>query len=904
MKERARLVRLLLSSLEAKRLAQEDRYKERLKRELKEIDAQGEHDYLLALYDKFHAENLIFPHNEHNNLIDYLLGLAPSHNIDNPSTYVQGEFPDIDIDYNKTVRDYLKREWAPKVFGQEYICAIATYGTSGIKGAALDMARVHSIDKDEIQAITKKIQDKDDEGVDVDWDRAVELYPEFSAWCEKYPDVSIAAKTLQNRIRNGGVHAGGLVISNQRIDGFVPLEVRSVKKETPNGIICSAWTEGQATQDLQPVGLIKFDLLVINNLMQVALACKLVKERHGLKQICAAPGQWDWTDISYLNDPKALEMADKGDLRCIFQFDGEGIRKLVKRGGVTSFDDLAAYSSLYRPGPLNMGMDVHYCRRKKGEEPYSIHPVMHKSLGVTYGVMAYQEQVMDILREVGGIPDMHTEKVRKAISKKKVKQFIKYKEQFIEHGQQVLNSTREFVENLWAQIESFAEYGFNKSHSYAYTYISSRLLWLKAHFPLEFYTAILMCESDEDKFRDYKLDAKYHGIEICPVHINKSKANFNIEDGKIYFGFGNIKGIGEGVAEKIVAGQPYRNFEDFLERFGTDASVVKALVALGIFEDQHERLTMRKYSEYYKEAATKRKQRDQRYANALQKKKDDLKALLLSQVREDDPDFELMCAFNDAAGEKWMDRFSDVIRHVPYKYKGQERFRDVSFFSILEGLREDYQNKIESHEGKLRIDSEVQITLDRFNPTLIKLDPKEEKLLKSELVIHGQRSYPEAESLFYGFQWTHILEACTDFKGETIDKMIADCESDPLVVGGPVEIQINSVIKRTSKNNVTFYSVEIEDANSKKMKVNIWSDDYNRFEPELKKGTLMRMHVRPPSGGFNTLTFFSYPKQERHRKIPKNKEDDLRIVLLKLPEAPKKEAAKTDFKYDSSILEV
>ncbi len=904
MKERARLVRLLASALEAKGLAQDERYKDRLKKELKEIDAQGEHEYILGLHDKFQAERLVFPKNEHNNLIDYLLNLAPNHDINAPSAYVQGEFPDIDIDYNKSVRDYLKRDWAPKIFGQEFICEIATYGTSGIKGAAKDMARVHSVDKDEIEQITKKIQDKDDDGVDVDWDRAVELYPEFQAWCEKYTDVASAAKLLQNRIRSGGVHAGGLVISNQRIDGFVPLEVRSVKKENPNGVICSAWTEGQNTQDLQPVGLIKFDLLVINNLMQIALACKLIKERHGLKQICAAPGQWDWTDISYLNDPKAIEMANNGDLRCIFQFDGEGIRKLVKRGGVTSFDDLAAYSALYRPGPLNMGMDVHYCRRKKGEEPYSIHPVMNKSLGFTYGVLVYQEQVMDILRLVGGIPDMHTEKVRKAISKKKIKQFIKYKEQFIENGQKVLNSNREFVENLWAQIESFAEYGFNKSHSYAYTYISARLLWLKAHYPLEFYTAILMCESDEDKFRDYKLDAKYHGIEICPVNINKSKANFHIEDGKIFFGFSNIKGIGEAVAEKIVAGQPYKNFEDFLDRFGTDASVVKALVALGVFEDKHDRMTMRKYSEYFKEAINKRKQRDQRFEKALQKKHDDLKAMLLTEIAETDPNLTAMCEFTDAAQQMWEERFTHVIRHVPYKYKGQERFRDVSFYSMLEGLREDYENKIESHEGKVRIDNEVQINLDRFNSSLVKLDPKEELILKNELEIHGVKSYPAAESMYYGFQWTHILEACTDFKGETIDKMIADCESDPLVIGGPIEIQINSVIKRTSKNNVTFYSVEVEDANSKKMKVNIWSDDYNRFEPELKKGVLMRMHVKPPSGGFNTLTFFSYPKQERHRKIPKNKEDDLRVVLLKLPEAPKKEAVKPEFKFDSSFVEL
>jgi DNA polymerase-3 subunit alpha len=145
-----------------------------------------------------------------------------------------------------------------------------------------------------------------------------------------------AAKMLLDRNKTGGVHAGGLIISSVNIEDFVPLEVRSVKKENPNGVICSAWTEGLNRQDLGPVGLIKFDLLVINNLLQIAIACKLIKERHGLTKHQRLPGDWDWSDISYLNDPKALEMANKADLKCIFQFDSEGIRKLVKRGGVTA----------------------------------------------------------------------------------------------------------------------------------------------------------------------------------------------------------------------------------------------------------------------------------------------------------------------------------------------------------------------------------------------------------------------------------------------------------------------------------------------------------------------------------------------------------------------------------------
>jgi DNA polymerase-3 subunit alpha len=444
------------------------RYVDRLKKELKELDAQGEWEYFLKLHSKFKAEKLIFPTNEHNNLIDFLLDLCSSVDIDRPSAFVQGESPDIDIDYLKDARDYLKREWASKQFSQEKICEIGTYGTSGIKTSIKNMARLHSLPKSEIEFITTKMKDKfaDENGEtrDLEWDDALNLYADFKAYCDTNPEVARAAHLLLDRNNTGSVHAGGLVISNVDIDGFVPLEVRMVNKDNPHGVICAAWTEGLNRQDLGPVGLIKFDLLVINNLLQIAIAAKLIKERHPEmreKGLWALPGGEDWSDISFLNDPKALEMANRGDLKCIFQFDSEGIRRLVKRGGVTRFDDIAAYSAIYRPGPLSMGMDAIYCNRKKGIEPYNIHPVMKPFLEKTYGVLVFQEQIGDILRVVGEIPDAHTEKVRKAISKKKIDVFGKYKDQFIENGQRILGTNQEYLEEIWKTIEAFAAYGFN-----------------------------------------------------------------------------------------------------------------------------------------------------------------------------------------------------------------------------------------------------------------------------------------------------------------------------------------------------------------------------------------------------------------------------------------------------------
>lgn len=890
MKERSNFLNLCLAGMKKRGVYDDQRYKDRLKKEIKEIHAQGEYEYFVELYNKFQAERLKFPANQYNNLVDYLLDLTDEFDIDKPSTYIQGEFPDIDIDYLRDVRDYLKRVWAAEYFGQEYICEIGTYGTSGIKSSALDMARMFGAAKDELQAVTTKMADKDDEGHELEWEKALEIYPDFKSYCDTYPDVADAARLLLDRVRSVGVHAGGLIISDRRLDGFVPLEVRMVNKQNPNGVICSAWTEGLNRQDLGPLGLIKFDLLVINNLMQIALCCKLIKERHGIEKICAMPDLWDFSDISYLNDPMSIEMANRADLKCIFQFDSEGIRKLVKRGGVSRFDDIAVYSALYRPGPLNMGMDVHYCRRKKGEEPFNIHPIMEKTLGKTYGVLVFQEQIMEILRIVGEIPDMHTEKVRKAISKKKVKDFIGYKEMFIDNGQKNLNVNAEYVINLWDQIESFAEYGFNASHSYAYSYISARLLWLKSHYPLEFYTAIMMCENDMDKLKDYKLDASKHNIEVCPVHINKSRKNFGINDEKIFFGFSNIKKVGEEVAERIVENQPYESMADFLEKFGTDGTAVKAFTALGVFEEKYDRLTLRKFAEWYKKQIGARKDRKKRFEQSMDKKFEDLRALLLEEVAENDPMMEKLCDFTEEAEALWEERFTGIIRDVPYKYKGEERIRQVPFVKMLQDIAKKRATSLANFHEKEKDDEEGPVMIDQFNPDTIKLDEEEVKILTNELIVDGKKSFPLAESMYYGFQWTHILETSPDYTGATIDKFLDEAEHG-LVVGN-VEVQIIAVRKRTSKKGVVFYSVDIEDSNGKRMVVNVWNDDYTRFEDDLKAGNLVSMQVNPPGGGFNTLTFKSVPRHERKKLPPK--EDDARLVVMRLPEKPELQVEEDD----------
>lgn len=236
----------------------------------------------------------------------------------------------------------------------------------------------------------------------------------------------------------------------------------------------------------------------------------------------------------------------------------------------------------------NSGFHTSWVNRKLGKETYERHPVLDEILEPTFYCLIYQETISKILEKVGRFPPNECEEVRKAISKKKPGVFEKYREKFVSNAMEILNWDRIKVEEFFDQIDKFSGYAFNLSHSVCYTIVSMRLLWLKSHYPLEFFQAVLSCETKEENIKDFRNDAfENFGIKIKPVDINKSKVNFEICDEEkeptIYFGFSNIKGIGEDQARKIVQHQPYNDLNDFLIKFGTVATVLKPLIGLRVF---------------------------------------------------------------------------------------------------------------------------------------------------------------------------------------------------------------------------------------------------------------------------------------------------------------------------------
>ena len=828
-------------------------YLDRLKLEIEEITAVNEDEYFLELY----KNNKKFALNENNLLVPYLLGIVEDFDIGSPPEYFMGEFPDIDIDIIDEVRDYLKKEWLPEKFGRDYVCSIATYGSLNIKQALLDMTAVHGVPKDEIQEITKKIQDKDEDNKPLGWDAIVANNAELQAYCQKYPEIADAARLAIGRNKSIGVHAGGIIISSMPLTDLVPLQ--TTKDET----IVSAWGEGQRSQDLQPVGLVKFDLLSIH-LKKAAYACELIRQRYGIEKICALPGQASWSDLSYLNDPKSLEAANKGDFVGVFQFDGsDGIRSLAKKGGVSSFDDIFAYTSLYRPPCLKVlpgqkhSMADRYCMRNRGIEKYEIHPVLEPILGSTKGVMFLQESVMKVLHVVGGIPLKDCEALRKAISKKKEEKFRAYKVRFLEEGAKKLGSL-ESAEQLWAEIEAFAGYGFNKSHAVGYSYLSMMELYLKTHFPLEFFCSLLTCEQDLAKIKEYRRDAAKHGISIKGIDINHSKVDFAIQDNQIYFGFAKLKDIGVDVAEKIVSGQPYSSVEDFLHKNGTNLTLFRALTCLGVFEHWGDKDKLFKYFEYYRGIDKKIK--------GIEKRIETKKAIFEEKLKELINDKLPGISLEDFTKLEWTDLFIDDFVEVPRKVKNKIKIDRIPKVIIIHNLLNKASGEI-SKNLKAKKDLEIA-SLEPFNFEGEIQDKTAQKLLSLPL--------EETEKEFYGFIWNHPLDCSPDALGMTATKLV---ESE--AVAGPVEVLLSHWEKKLSKNGkTTFYKVYAEDANGEDIVITMWEDDFKKWENTLESGNLLRMRLKPPMGKFPGFTFESPSRQEKWKNKNKPLSEDCRIVKL------------------------
>jgi DNA polymerase-3 subunit alpha len=476
----------------------------------------------------------------------------------------RSEAPDIDIDFCQERREeviaYVKQK-----YGEASVAQIATFGTMAARAAIKDVGRVLDLPLERVNQLSNMVP----KTLGITLDDALQQSPELRKEYEGDPNVRELidiARRLEGTNRNAGTHAAGVVISNGPLTDYVPLH-RVIRKgdegssRREDAVITTQWVMG----DLEKVGLLKMDFLGLRTLTLLDNAVKQIHKTRGVKI--------DLQNLP-LDDRKTFELLQRGDAKGVFQFESDGIRELLKRLKPDSIRDLIACNALYRPGPLGGGMVDAYINRKHGrEKPVYPHPVMEEILGNTYGVMAFQEQVMRILNRLGDIELSSAYACIKAISKKKQDIIDQRRADFIK-GATERGLGEETAREIFDLITYFGGYGFNKSHSAAYATIGYQTAYLKAHYTPEFMAALLSSEIEDGNKRDIMVehidDARRLGVEVLPPDVNASEADFTVADGKIVFGLTAIKGVGRGAAEEIVrvrtTGGPYRDLFDFCER--------------------------------------------------------------------------------------------------------------------------------------------------------------------------------------------------------------------------------------------------------------------------------------------------------------------------------------------------
>ena len=572
--------------------AKNPEYTKRLDYELRVIRQMGYVDYFLIVWDfiKFAKDNgiMVGPGrgSAAGSLASYCLGITSIDPLKynllferflNPERVTM---PDIDVDFcyerRQEVIDYVVRK-----YGDDKVAQIITFGTMAARAAIRDVGRALDIPYGEVDQIAKMIPFQ----IGMNIDKALELNPELKMRVEEDERVSElihTARLLEGMPRHASTHAAGVVISKDPITEYVPLQKNDES-------ITTQFTMGL----LEELGLLKMDFLGLRTLTVIRDAVDLIQKNHGIH-----------IDIDNLNmeDADVYKMIGEGKTSGVFQLESAGMTQFMKELQPASLEDVIAGISLYRPGPMES--IPKYIRNKNNPDEITYeHPMLENILDVTYGCMVYQEQVMQIVRELGGYSYGRSDLVRRAMSKKKHDVMQKERENFI-HGivdedgtVLVKGAVRSGVDEktanrIFDQMMDFASYAFNKSHAAAYAVVAYQTAWLKYYYPVEFMAALLNSFlGSGEKVSHYVHECKQMGIEVLPPDVNESDVRFTVVNRKIRFGMAAVKNVGENAVrelkrERIEKG-PFRSFGDFCERIGSkdfNKRCVESLIKCGAFD--------------------------------------------------------------------------------------------------------------------------------------------------------------------------------------------------------------------------------------------------------------------------------------------------------------------------------
>ncbi|MCX7843514.1 MAG: DNA polymerase III subunit alpha [Clostridia bacterium] len=565
---------------------------ERLEYELSVIKQMGYVDYFLIVWDfiKFARDNgiMVGPGrgSAAGSLVSFCLGITSVDPIKynllferflNPERI---SMPDIDIDFcferRQEVIDYVIKK-----YGKDRVAQIITFGTMAARAAIRDVGRAMDIPYGEVDSIAKMIPFQ--AGMNIE--KALELNPELKKRYEEEEqtrELIDMARLLEGMPRHASTHAAGVVIAKEPVTEYVPLH----RNEDS---ITTQFTMGL----LEELGLLKMDFLGLRTLTVIRDAVQLIKRNYG-----------EDIDLNsmIMNDPQVFRMISEGKTAGVFQLESAGMTQFMKELQPSSLEDIIAGISLYRPGPMDQIPRYIKNKNNPGEVKYH-HPLLENILNVTYGCMVYQEQVMQIVRELAGYSMGRSDLLRRAMSKKKANIMQQERQNFI-HGivdadgnvlvnGAVRNGVDEETANIiFDEMMDFASYAFNKSHAAAYAVLAYQTAWLKCHYPVEFMAALLNSfVGSSDKVSRYVHECKAMNIEVLSPDINESDVKFTVVGGKIRFGLAAVKNVGEGAVRSIISEREmrgrFKSFRDFCERMDgkeINKRCTESLIKCGAFD--------------------------------------------------------------------------------------------------------------------------------------------------------------------------------------------------------------------------------------------------------------------------------------------------------------------------------
>jgi DNA polymerase-3 subunit alpha len=481
--------------------------------------------------------------------------------------------PDIAIDFCVRGRGAVINHVAD-LYGRDSVCQIITFGTMASKAAIKDVGRALDMPYAEVDRIAKLIPPPV-RGRNVSIGKALEQVPELRKAVEsnqQVRDLIDLARRLEGCARHSSVHAAGVVISPTPLQELIPVAVSSKDELTTQ----------YSMSDLEKTGMLKMDFLALTALTVISDCLKSVKQSLDVGV--------DWADIP-LDDQKTMGLFAEGQTEAVFQFESSGMQEICRKLKPRGLEDLAALHALYRPGPIDGGMVDDFIERHHGHKAvHYIIPEMKEILSNTYGILVYQEQIMQLAQRLAGYSLGEADLMRRAMGKKKREEMAIHEQKFV-NGAVERGIKREKAQQIFSLMAQFADYGFNRSHSVAYAYLAFQTAYLKAHFPEHFYAAVLSNQiQDATNVFKYSNELRGQGIRLLPPDVNESMAGFTPLKGAIRYGLAAIKGIGQSSVNAIIEARSngrFCSFSNFVECVGQDSlnkRILESLVCAGALD--------------------------------------------------------------------------------------------------------------------------------------------------------------------------------------------------------------------------------------------------------------------------------------------------------------------------------